>query len=103
MSAEVQESPAGERSRASAQYIKMVEWSDEDQSYIGYCPGVIGPCCHGDDEVEVFSSLCAIVDEWLETFRKDNRPFRPRPLEGTSAHTCTTRNTRFAKPKRSTI
>ena len=54
--------------------IKVVEWSEEDQSYIGYCPGVIGPCCHGDDEVEVFRSLCEIVDEWLETYRRDNRP-----------------------------
>ncbi len=76
-SAEVPASPAGERPRASAQYVKIVEWSEEDQSYIGYCPGVIGPCCHGDDEVEVFSSLCEIVDEWLETFRKDNRPLPP--------------------------
>ena len=77
MSAKVPASPAGERPRASAQYVKIVEWSEEDQSYIGYCPGVIGPCCHGDDEVEVFSSLCEIVDEWLETFRKDNRPLPP--------------------------
>ena len=72
-----QASPAGGHSRASAQYIKIVEWSEEDQSYVGYCPGVIGPCCHGDDEVEVFRSLCEIIDEWLETCRKDNRPFPP--------------------------
>ena len=72
-----QASPAGGHSGASAKYIKIVEWSEEDQSYIGYCPGVIGPCCHGDDEVEVFRSLCEIVDEWLETCRKDNRPFPP--------------------------
>ena len=66
MNAEVRASPAGERPRAIAQYVKIVEWSEEDQSYIGYCPGVIGPCCHGDDEVEVFRSLCEIVDEWLQ-------------------------------------
>ena len=41
----------------SAQYIKIVEWSDEDKTYIGYCPGVIGPCCHGDDNVEAFLIL----------------------------------------------
>ena len=23
----------------SAQYIKIVKWSEQDQSYIGYCPG----------------------------------------------------------------
>lgn len=74
--------PVGGRAQASAKYIKIVEWSEEDQSYIGYCPGLIGPCCHGDDEVEVFRSLCEIVDEWLETYRKDNRPL-PSPTVGT--------------------
>lgn len=51
-------------------YIKIVKWSDEDQCYIGYCPGVIGPCCHGDDEVEVSRELCEIVDEWIEIARQ---------------------------------
>jgi hypothetical protein len=37
----------------SARYIKLVEWSDEDGSFVGQCPGIIGPCCHGDDEVTV--------------------------------------------------
>ena len=37
----------------SAKYIKIVEWSDEDECFIGYCPGIIGPCCHGDNEIEV--------------------------------------------------
>lgn len=46
--------------------VKIVEWSDEDQYFIGYCPGIIGPCCHGDDEVEVYRQLWKIVDEWLE-------------------------------------
>lgn len=50
---------------ASAKYIKIVEWSEEDQCFIGCCPGIIGPCCHGDNEVEVYRELCEIVDEWL--------------------------------------
>ncbi|MCY3741541.1 MAG: pilus assembly protein HicB [Candidatus Poribacteria bacterium] len=49
----------------SAKYIKIVEWSDEDECFIGYCPGIIGPCCHGDNEIEVFGQLCEIVDELL--------------------------------------
>ncbi len=49
----------------STKYIKIVEWSEEDQCFIGCCPGVIGPCCHGYDEVEVYRELCQIVDEWL--------------------------------------
>ena len=27
----------------SARYVKIVEWSDEDQCFVGQCPGVIGP------------------------------------------------------------
>ena len=50
----------------SAEYTKIVEWSDEDQCFIGYCPGIIGPCCHGNDEGEVYRELCQIVDEWLK-------------------------------------
>ncbi len=47
----------------SALYIKLVEWSDEDQCFIGQCPGIIGPCCHGDDEAQVYAELCQIVEE----------------------------------------
>ena len=55
--------------KESARYVKRVEWSDEDRCFVGSCPGVIGPCCHGDDEVAVYRELCGIVDEWLEVIR----------------------------------
>jgi predicted RNase H-like HicB family nuclease len=61
----------------SARYIKIVEWSDEDQCFVGQCPGIIGPCCHGDNEAEVFADLCEIVDEWLEIFKRDGKPLPP--------------------------
>ena len=61
----------------SARYIKIVEWSDEDQCFVGQCPGVVGPCCHGDDEAEVYAELCQIVDEWLEIFKQDGKPLPP--------------------------
>ena len=54
----------------NAKYIKIVEWSEEDQCFIGCCPGVIAPCCHGDDEVEVYRELCQIVDEWLAIYQE---------------------------------
>ena len=70
----------------SAKYIKIVEWSDEDQYFIGYCPGIIGPCCHGTDEIEVYQQLCEIVDEWIEIFHRDNEALPPstvgRNIEG---------------------
>ena len=49
----------------SAKNLKIVEWSEADQCFVGCCPGVIGPCCHGDDEFEVYRELCQIVDGWL--------------------------------------
>lgn len=49
----------------SANYLKIVEWSEEDQCFVGQCPGVIGPCCHGDNEADVYRDLCKIVEEWL--------------------------------------
>ncbi|HEX5471882.1 MAG TPA: type II toxin-antitoxin system HicB family antitoxin [Lacipirellulaceae bacterium] len=61
----------------SARYIKIVEWSDEDQCFVGQCPGIVGPCCHGDNEAEVYTELCEIVDEWIEIFKQDGRPLPP--------------------------
>src|SRR4051812_39618621 len=55
----------------AARYVKIVERSDEDGAFVGQCPGVIGPCCHGADEVEVYRQLCAIVSESLELAEQD--------------------------------
>lgn len=61
----------------SARYVKIVEWSEEDGVFVGQCPGIIGRCCHGPDEAEVYRELCEIVDEWIETFKKDGKPLPP--------------------------
>jgi predicted RNase H-like HicB family nuclease len=61
----------------SAKYIKIVEWSDEDRCLVGQCPGIVGPCCHGDNEAEVYAELCEIVDEWLEILKQDGKPLPP--------------------------
>jgi predicted RNase H-like HicB family nuclease len=66
----------------SARYVKIVEWSDEDQSFVGQCPGIIGPCCHGADETQVYAELCHIVDEWIETLKADGKQL-PAPTAGT--------------------
>ncbi|MDQ7001394.1 MAG: toxin-antitoxin system HicB family antitoxin [Ghiorsea sp.] len=57
--------------KASARYLKIVEWSDEDDCYIGRCPGLFGGGCHGDDEAKVYAELCQIVDEWIEVYQAD--------------------------------
>ncbi len=61
----------------SARYIKIVEWSEEDQCFVGQCPGLIGPCCHGEDEAEVYTQLCRIVEEWLDTLKCQHKPLPP--------------------------
>ena len=61
----------------SARYIKIVEWSDEDQCFVGQCPGIVGPCCHGDNEAEVYAELCEIVDELLDILIQDGKPLPP--------------------------
>ena len=67
--------------RDSAKYAKIVEWSDEDQCYIGSAPGLIFGGCHGDDEQAVFNELCQIVEEAIEIYRKDGKPLPP-PTSG---------------------
>lgn len=62
-----------------ARYIKTVEWSDEDQCFIGQCPGVVGTYCHGDNEAEVYAELCEIFDEWLEVLKQTANRY-PRQL-----------------------
>jgi predicted RNase H-like HicB family nuclease len=61
----------------AARYVKIVEWSDEDGAFVGQCPGVIGTCCHGTDEVEVYRQLCEIVAEWLELAERNGTPLPP--------------------------
>lgn len=65
----------------SAKYVKLVEWSDEDQCFVGQCPGMVGPCCHGDDEAQVYAELCTIVDEWIDNLKRDGKPL-PAPTAG---------------------
>ena len=74
----------------SARYVKRVEWSDEDRRFVGSCPGVIGPCCHGDDEVAVYRELCGIVDEWLEVIRDEEGalPERTADRRSGTGHTA---------------
>ena len=58
-------------------YFKIVEWSEEDQCYVGSVPGWIGKCCYGDDEHKVYLEVCNIVDEWIEIYKKDSLALPP--------------------------
>jgi predicted RNase H-like HicB family nuclease len=68
--------------KESAKYVKIVEWSDEDQCYVGSAPGLIYAGCHGNDEQAVFAELCQIVEETIQIYKDDNKPLPP----ATSGH-----------------
>jgi len=61
----------------SLHYVKIVEWSDEDQCYVGSCPGLFYGGCHGNNEKEVFAELCEIVEETIVLYKKDGKPLHP--------------------------
>lgn len=69
--------------RPSDRYHKWVEWSDEDQVYIGQCPDLITPV-HGDDPVQLYDELCTVIDEVIAHFESISKPLPPartRPMQ----------------------
>jgi len=67
--------------KESARYAKIVEWSEEDQCYVGSSPGLIYGGCHGSDEKAVFDELCYVVEEAIALYHKDGKPLPP-PTSG---------------------
>jgi len=66
------------RHKKSDQYLKVVEWSEKDECYVGTAPGLILGGVHGKDEVRVFKKLCQVVDEALTLLEKEGLSF-PSP------------------------
>ncbi len=62
-------------------YVKIVEWSEEDECFVGSSPGLFLGVCHGEDEQAVFAELCEIVEETIKLIEKDGKPFPP-PTSG---------------------
>ena len=60
--------------KASDQYLKIVEWSEEDQCYVGTCPGLMLGGIHGSNETMVYEELCQAVDEWISLYQEDGDP-----------------------------
>ena len=60
----------------SKRITMWIEWSDEDASFIGYCPQFFpyGAVCHGHTEAKAVAKLAAIVrDELDEQTRRRTR------------------------------
>jgi predicted HicB family RNase H-like nuclease len=60
--------------KTSDRYLKIVEWSEEDQCYVGTCPSVMLGGINGDDEAKVYKELCQAVEEWIAIYEQDREP-----------------------------
>jgi len=58
--------------KTSDRYHKWVEWSDEDQVYVGKCPDVITGI-HGDDPIQLYGELCEVVEDVVAHFQSEGR------------------------------
>jgi hypothetical protein len=63
--------------KTSDRYCKWVEWSEEDQVYIGKCPDLITGI-HGDNPMRLYGELCEVVDDVIRHLESAGRPL-PRP------------------------
>ena len=52
--------------RLSAQYPRLIEWSDEDGCFVGSAPPLVGQCCHGKTEADVATQLATIVADLVQ-------------------------------------
>lgn len=69
--------------KTSEQFHKWVEWSEEDQTYLGKCPDLISGI-HGDDPIRLYAELCEVVDEVIRHFEVQGRTLpspRTRPMQ----------------------
>jgi hypothetical protein len=65
------------------QYHKWVEWSEDDQVYIGKCPDLITGI-HGTDPIQVYEELCDVVEGVITSHLEKNIPLPPasiRPMK----------------------
>ena len=59
------------------QYLKVVEWSEEDQCYIGRVLGLALGGIHGKNETKVYEKLGVLVDEWIQVYDSEDIPLPP--------------------------
>ena len=64
------------------QYHKWIEWTEEDQIYIGKYPDLITGI-HGDNPIQLYSELCDVIEDVIQYFTKEGRELPPpqvRPM-----------------------
>lgn len=58
--------------KISDRYHKWVEWSEEDQVYIGKCPDLITGI-HGENPMSLYGELCEVVEDVLRHLQSEGR------------------------------
>lgn len=62
----------------AARYTKFLEWSEEDECFVGRCPEIMAGGVHGNDEAKVYAELCVAVEEMVELIHTDGHDL-PHP------------------------
>ncbi len=62
-------------------YLKIVEWSEEDQCYVGTAPSLMLGGVHGKSQKHVFDELCEAVKEAIQILREEGRPLPAATLD----------------------
>ena len=65
-------------------YKLSVEWSDEDQAYIGYCRELFpyGGVCHDENRIAAYAKLVEVVEWHLEDEASPSRSIVDRTISG---------------------
>jgi predicted RNase H-like HicB family nuclease len=71
--------------RTKDRYLSFVQWSEEDQAYVGFCPDLFpaGGVCHGATAIDAFATLDEIVGDMVETAESQGLPLpsvKTRPM-----------------------
>ena len=69
-------------------FAKIVEWSEDQQCYVGSAPELIYGGWHGPAEVAVFDQLCQVVEDAVALYRLDGKSLPPRPRGAISRTSC---------------
>ncbi len=60
--------------KIASKYIKFVEWSDEDNLFVGRCPELFFGGVHGNDPTKVYQELSSIVEDHIQDILKEKIP-----------------------------
>jgi len=63
--------------KIATNYLKIVEWSEEDNCFVGTAPGLFIGGVHGKNESKVFTELQHEVENTIALMKKEGMPLPP--------------------------